>query len=251
MSLNATGLPSWVWPVLVGPFVGSLLGVLVRRLPEGRPVTMARSACESCGRVLGPLELVPIVSFVALRGRCAGCGAPIAPAHLAIELAATVLAVAAVAAGVRGDMLWADCAFGWVLLALGWIDWQHFRLPDVLTLPLLLAGLAVTAWLQPDELTQNALAAASFYLALRLVAVAYRAARGRSGLGEGDAKLLAAIGAWQGLLDGSHTLLLGAALGLAFGLLRLANGRAGVTTRIPFGPFLAVAAFVIQACFRH
>ncbi len=78
----------WWLPVLLSPFVGSFLGVLVRRLPSGGAVVMARSRCESCGRALGIFDLVPILSFLALRGRCRGCGAPIAVSHLAIELAA-------------------------------------------------------------------------------------------------------------------------------------------------------------------
>ena len=149
-------------------------------------------------------------------------------------------------AGARGASLWADCLFGWVLLALGWIDWEHFRLPDALTLPLLLAGLVVTGWLDPASLTEHALAAASAYLLFRLVAAAYRFARGRPGLGEGDAKLMAAIGAWVGLPGVSSTLLIGASLGLAFGATRLVLKRGGMAGVIPFGPFLAVGAWIAR-----
>ena len=237
-------LASGVWPILAGPFVGSLLGVLVRRLPAGRPVAIARSACESCGRELGPLELVPIVSYLAQRGRCASCGARIAPQHLAIELAATAVAVWAVAAGGTGAVLWATCGFGWALLALGLIDWQHFRLPDVLTLPLLLAGLGCTAWLDPLALPDHALAGVLGYGLFRLVAAGYRRVRGRAGLGEGDAKLIGAIGAWLGLQGLPQTLLIGAGLGLLFGIARAALRRGRLADAIPFGPFLAAAAWL-------
>ena len=243
MLQDGAALSSWLWPILAGPFVGSLLGVLVRRLPRGEPVAMARSACESCGRRLGPLELVPIVSYAVLRGRCAGCGARIAPEHLLIEVAAAALAASAAASGLRDAGLWAGCTFGWVLLALAWIDWRHFRLPDVLTLPLVLAGLAATAWLDQPALTEHALGAAFGYGALRLVAAAYRLLRGRAGLGEGDAKLLAAIGAWLGFRGLSDALLAGAVLGLLYGLARARVQRASLSSPIPFGPFLAIAAW--------
>ncbi len=239
-------LSSPIWPILAGPFAGSLLGVLVRRLPRGQPVVLARSACEDCGRRLRPLELVPVLSYAALGGRCAGCGARIAPEHLAIELAAIVPPASAVLAGLSGAALWTACGLGWTLLALAWIDWRHLRLPDALTLPLLLAGLATTAWLDPEALTEHALAAALGYGALRLLSVTYRALRGRSGLGEGDAKLMAAIGAWQGLAGLSDTLLLGALLGLAYGLARMVARGGRLSDRIPLGPFLAVAAWIAQ-----
>ena len=113
-----------------------------------------------------------------------------------------MLVAAWAAAAVEPELgwLWADCVFGWMLLALAWIDWTHLRLPDVLTLPLLLAGLGATALLDPDDATDHALAAAIGYAALRLVSFGYLKLRGREGLGAGDAKLLAAAGgvAWAG-----------------------------------------------------
>ena len=232
-------------PLLAAPFVGSLLGVLVRRLPAGRPVGMARSACEACGRTLGPAELIPIISFVALRGRCRGCGAAIAPMHLAIELAA--LAVAAWAAWVdTGAAAWAGCVLGWALLVLAWIDLRDFWLPDLLTLPLILAGLAATWWLQPWALTDHAIGAVAGYAALRLVSWAYRALRGRDGLGEGDAKLLAASGAWLGW-QALPLVLTGAAVaGLAAAAIAmLRGGRVTAATALPFGPPLAAATWIV------
>ncbi len=234
----------FVLPLLAAPIVGSMLGVWVRRLPAGRPVAIDRSCCEACGHVLAARDLVPVISFVLQRGRCRYCGAPIAPAHLAIELAA--LLVPGTAALVQPDpaWLWADCALGWGLLALGWIDWTHLRLPDVLTLPLLLAGLAATALLDRDMASDHALAAALGYAALRLLALGYRAWRGRDGLGEGDAKLLATAGAWVGLAGLGPVLLVAAVAGVPVALLR--GGRLRASTMIPFGTCLAVATWAVR-----
>ena len=90
---------SWWLPVLAAPFIGSFLGVLIHRLPEARPIGMARSACESCGDTLGARDLVPILSYLALRGRCRACGAPIGGFHPAVELAALAIALIAAALG--------------------------------------------------------------------------------------------------------------------------------------------------------
>ncbi len=244
MGIIGAALPSWVWPVAAGPFAGSVVGVLVRRLPVGRPVAIARSACEHCGRVLGPAELAPVISYLWLRGRCAGCGARIAPEHLYIELAATALAGWAAQSGASGLDLWATSLFGWALLALAWIDARHFRLPDALTLPLLLVGLMATAWLDAASLMDHAVASALGYTLFRLVAATYRLVRGRAGLGEGDAKLIAAIGAWVGLQGMSSTLLIAAVAGLLFGAARLAARRGSLSTVIAFGPFLAAGAWI-------
>ena len=237
-------MASWWMPVVAAPFVGSTLGVVVRRLPAGRPVAWSRSACEACGHTLGPLELVPILSYLALRGRCRECGSFIAPMHLAIELAAVAVAISAAAVD-AGNAVWAGCALGWTLLALAWIDASTFWLPDALTLPLLLAGLAATWWLQPWALADHALAAAIAYTLFRLVAWSYRRLRGRDGLGEGDAKLFAAGGAWLGLA-GLPPVLIGAALvGLLWaGLSALRGRRQTATTALPFGPCLAAAIWL-------
>jgi leader peptidase (prepilin peptidase)/N-methyltransferase len=233
--------------LVVSPIIGSFLGVLIRRLPSGEPVMLDRSRCEACRRPLGAADLVPIASYLLLRGRCRGCGARIAPFHLGVELAA--LAVAAVAAATCSDpaTLCCGCALGWTLLALAWIDWEAFVLPDVLTLPLVLGGLAATFWLQPQSLTDHAAAAALGYLLFRGVAWAYRRFRGGEGLGEGDAKLMAAAGAWVGITALSSVLLAGAGLTLAGGLVDAFRRGVGLrgTTRLPFGPGLCAALWIV------
>jgi leader peptidase (prepilin peptidase) / N-methyltransferase len=232
----------WILPVAVSPIIGSFLGVLIRRLPAGRPVALGRSACEACGHVLTPAEMVPIASYLRQRGRCAACGARISADHLYIELAALGVAIAAAVVVPGGPYLWVSCVLGWWLLALAWIDARNFRLPDVLTLPLIAAGLAEAAWLEPEALTDRAVATAAAFAALWLVARAYRMVRGREGLGLGDVKLMAAAGAWVGIALLPIVMLAGALLGLAYGGAQWLRGaKLGATTKLPFGPFLAAA----------
>ena len=239
-------MQDWLLPILVAPFIGSLLGVLIRRLPDGRPVTLARSACEACGTVLGVRDLVPLLSYVALRGRCRACGAPIGAFHPAVELAALAVAlVAALAVPDDAALLWLGCGLGWALLALGWIDWDHLYLPDALTLPLVPVGLAATWWLAPEALADHAIGAALGYAAFRAIAWTYRRLRGRDGLGEGDAKLLAAAGAWLGWEALPQLVLLAALAGLALaGIMALRRGRLDPAAPLPFGPCLALALWL-------
>jgi leader peptidase (prepilin peptidase)/N-methyltransferase len=235
-------IPAWLWPLLAAPFVGSFLGVLITRLPLGSPVVVGRSACPQCGARLGVRDLVPVVSFLVLRGRCRHCGGRIGWFHPGVELAA--LAVAGWACWAETDpvWIWIACGLGWTLLALAWIDWTSFLLPDVLTLPLLLAGLAVTIMVQPEALTDHCLAAALGYLSLVGIGLVYRQLRGREGLGGGDAKLIAAAGAWCGLEALPWIVVSSAVLGLLAALGLALTGRA-VTSRtwIPFGTCIALA----------
>ena len=234
----------WLAPMLVAPAIGSFLGVLIRRLPAARPVALARSCCDGCGHTLGPRDLVPLVSYLLSRGRCRYCGGAIGRFHPAVELAALAVAGWAVTA-VPGALLWPTCLLGWILLALSWIDARHMILPDLLTLPLIVAGLLVTAIVTPDLLADHGLAAALGYLALATTALVYRRLRGREGLGGGDAKLLAALGAWVGLETLPVVLFLAACLGLAFAAAGALSGKSmTATTAIPFGPFLAAAGWL-------
>lgn len=241
---RADRLVEWLLPLIVAPFVGSLLGVLIHRLPAGRPVALSRSCCGTCGRILGPAELVPVLSYVALRGRCRGCSAPIGRDHLGVEAAAAAVALWVLAVQ-DGSAAWADCVLGWTLLALAWIDVQHQRLPDVLTLPLLMAGLAATWWLEPWRILDHALGAAAGYAAFRLVAAAYRAWRGRDGLGQGDAKLLAAAGAWVGWEQLNQVVLLGAVATLGLAMWQ-SRGRLHDSLAAPFGPGLALGLWITR-----
>lgn len=230
--------------ILAAPFIGSFLGTLILRLPEGRPVFLDRSRCEACGHTLGAADLVPLFSWLVLKGRCGHCGARLGTFYPLIELAALGVAAWAILA-VPAALVWPTAALGWILLALAVIDAQHFILPDVLTLPLIPAGLAVAWWLAPDQLLHHAIGAAVGFLGFAGLAWAYEKLRGREGLGLGDAKLLAAAGAWVSW-TGLGSVLLWAApialvVSLAAGVIHgtLSDKLAG-RSALPFGPFLAL-----------
>jgi leader peptidase (prepilin peptidase) / N-methyltransferase len=242
--MASAGAAGW-GALIAAPFVGSFLGVVVRRLPEGRPIARGRSGCEHCGAALRVGDLVPLYSWLASGGRCRYCGHPLGWFYPGIELAALAVALAAVAAD-GGAQTWLDCLFGWWLLALGWIDMRRWLLPDALTLPLVIAGLAAAAAFDPEQLTERALGAILGYLGLRGVALLYRALRGRDGLGHGDAKLLAASGAWVGAMA-LPQVVLGAAVSalIAATALRLAGVPLSASSALPFGPFLALATWLV------
>ena len=227
----------------VGAVVGSFVALVAMRWPAGRPIALARSACDSCGAVLGAGELVPLLSFAVQRGRCRRCGARIPWRHPAIEVAAAAIGAASVAllplpAGA------AVAAFGWALLLLALLDAEHFWLPSAVTWPLTAAGLGVTAWLDPAALPDHVIGAVAGWASLALIAAGYRRLRGRVGLGGGDAKLFAASGAWLGWAA-LPTVLLGAALAGIVAALLLHGRSVTATTRLPLGIFLAAATWVV------
>jgi leader peptidase (prepilin peptidase) / N-methyltransferase len=239
------------WELLgVALVAGSFLGVVIERLPDRVPLGLRRSRCGACDTVLAVRDLVPFASWIAARGRCRHCGAWIGWFYPGVELAA--LAVAALALAVdRGVYAWVDALFGWWLLVLGWIDWRRLVLPDVLTLPLILLGLAEAWALAWAELPDRIAGAVAGYLALWAVAWLYRRLRGREGLGMGDAKLLAAAGAWVGV-SGLPTVVAGAAIAalVAAGAMMAGGARLdGIKldryTALPFGPFLALATWLV------
>lgn len=235
--------PSWaVLGGVAGAIAGSFLGTLLLRWPEGRGVASGRSACDGCGRVLGILDLIPILSAVLLRGRCRTCGAAIDPLHGRMEAGCAI--VGALACGMLPGLAGAGWALlGWLLLTLAVLDWRHFWLPDALTLPLAFLGLTLGLWVTDLTLPDRLIGAAGGYAALMMVALAYRAVRGREGLGLGDAKLMGALGAWFGWQALPFILLMAAAVGLVAVLARVAVGRkVDRTTRIPLGTCLAAAA---------
>ena len=242
--LSEIGPAEWSL-VLVAPFIGSFLGLLIQRLPEGSPVARGRSRCDGCGATLRVRDLVPILSWLMVGARCRYCGRPLGWFYPGVELAALAVALASVLID-GGQGAWLDCLLGWWLLALGWIDLRTWLLPDALTLPLIIAGLAASFMFDPDQLVNRALGAALGYASLMTIAALYRALRGREGLGGGDAKLLAASGAWLGAAGLPEVILLAALSALAAAAcLRLAGVRLGVLSALPFGPFLAVATWVL------
>jgi len=231
--------------ILLAPCVGSFLGVVIDRLPAGRPLLLGRSSCDHCGRTLGPRELIPIVSYLAQRGRC-GCGeVRLSWFYPTIELAALAVALSA-ASVLSGWLLWASLGLGWTLLALAAIDFRHYLLPDVLTLPLIPAGLAVAYALDPALLQEHALGAVIGFGAFAVIGWAYRRLRGRHGLGLGDAKLLAAAGAWLGWPALPGVVVIAAGLALALALAgALAGAKLAWTGKLAFGPHLALAFWLV------
>jgi leader peptidase (prepilin peptidase)/N-methyltransferase len=227
------------------PFIGSFLGVLALRLPENQPVVWARSACDHCRHVLAPADLVPIASYLMLRGRCRYCDAKIGHFVLLIEIAALVVAAWAVVQ-TSGAVLAASCVFGWMLLLLAIIDWRVQLLPDAITLPLMLAGLTVAAIVFREHLADHLIGGVAGFAIFALAAFAYRKLRGREGLGLGDAKLLGAIGAWVSWTGIPTVILWGSILGLAYALARALSGRGlRLSDCLPFGTFLAAGGWLV------
>jgi leader peptidase (prepilin peptidase)/N-methyltransferase len=236
---------SWIWPALLAPFIGSFLGVIVIRMESPRGILLGRSACASCGARLEPRDLIPVVSWLLLRGRCRSCGQRIGLFHPAMELAALGIALWS-ASLFAGALLWASCLFGWTLLALAAADLKYYLLPDFLTFPLIAAGLLV-AWLfGPQMLMSNAIGATAGYGFAVLLRYLYWKVRGREGMGLGDAKLLAASGAWVSWIGLPSVILLSALVGLAFALLRSRrDGSFSFSNRVPFGAFLCWGTWVV------
>lgn len=227
----------WLWPflgALTGLVAGSFLATVALRWPAGRSLA-GRSACDGCGARLRPAELVPILSFLWQRGRCRRCGAPIDWRHPAIEAAAALTGALALAAA-PGPAGLAGALFGWGLLLLLALDLDHYWLPDGVVLPLLALGLVAG----PAPLPDRFLAAGLLGGGLLLLRIGFLPLSGRDGLGLGDVKLGAAVGAWLSPVLLGPFLLLAALVGLW--LARAVRRRTGAI-EVPFGAAMAVAAF--------
>ncbi|MGR1580852.1 prepilin peptidase [Thalassobius sp. S69A] len=233
--------------VMCGPFVGSFLGVLVDRLPRGQDVVWGRSACRRCGTRLAFRDLIPVVSYLWLRGACRHCAGGIAPWVLYLEIAATGGAVLAAMAAPSAGLAWVWAVWLWLLLALAMCDLTRFRLPDPLTLCAFVVALVIAV--MPGGIGMQAgltgaLAGAGSFAALRW---GYRALRGREGLGLGDVKLMAGLGAWSGVRDLPLLVLIAASCALAVALvprvLARSRGTKPLALRaLPFGAALCGSA---------
>lgn len=228
---------------LLGLIFGSFFAALIMRWPEGKSVLKGRSHCDSCGRALGAMELIPLFSAIMLRGRCRGCNAHIDPLHWRIELACGVIgAAAAMIAPFPFALGW--MVLGWLLLVLAVLDARHYWLPDVLTLSLAGLGLMIAPWITGTSLTDGAIGAAAGYGALLAIAIGYRLLRRREGLGLGDAKLLGALGAWLGWQALPFILLTASLLGLCVALTAALASRTRLDRNmmLPLGTFLCIGA---------
>lgn len=227
----------------LGIVAGSFLAALILRWPVGRSILHGRSACDACGRILQPWELVPLFSAAFQRGNCRGCHAAIDPLHWQVELACGAIGVAAaMLAPLPFALGW--MLAGWMLLALAVLDARHYWLPDALTLGLALLGLTIGPWLTGVAQMDSIIGAAAGYGVLMAVALVYRALRGREGLGLGDAKLLGAMGAWMGWQALPMLVFLASALALLWvaGQALIRRTRPDATTMLPLGTFLCIAA---------
>lgn len=237
-----------VFAGIFGAMVGSFLNVVIHRVPRGESVVHPRSRCPRCASQIAWYDNLPILSWLLLRGRCRGCGESISARYPLVELVSALLAAALAVRLGPGVAALAAFYFAASLLALTYIDLDVQLLPDRITLPGIVIGLAV-AFLAPpgDRLVEPQAALAGALLGggiLWLVAWAYHAVSGREGMGGGDVKLLAMIGAflgWQGVL---LTLLLASFIGSAIGIGLMIRQRADSKLAIPFGPFLALGALV-------
>ncbi|MDX1483406.1 MAG: prepilin peptidase [Alphaproteobacteria bacterium] len=242
MALNLD--PGWLWPLVAAPAIGSFLGVLALRLPRGETVALARSACPHCRHALSARDLIPIVSWIAQRGRCRHCAARLGWFYPGIELLAIAVVVWS-ALVLPGDVIWLACLLGWWLILLGAIDAKEMVLPDILTLPLVIAGLVVGAYLAPDALAHHVVGVIAGFALIAGVGWAYRRLRGRDGIGLGDAKLAAAAGAWVGWAGLPGVVLIAAVSGIATTLiLTVAGSDRDLGERIPFGPHLALGLWI-------
>lgn len=199
------------------------------------------SRCPSCGHRIRFYENVPVLSWLALRGRCSACKTPISARYPLVELGtAGLFAAIAWRLGAQPvTLLW--CGFAAVLLVLALIDWDTTVLPDALTLPLLWAGIALAAlgWLPGLTLARSVGGVAAGYLSLWAVFWLFKLATGKEGMGYGDFKLLAALGAWLGWQAILPVVLFASVLGAVAGLAMKAGGALREGRFVPFGPFLA------------
>jgi leader peptidase (prepilin peptidase) / N-methyltransferase len=238
-------VPAALAGLALGAVAGSFVATILVRWPDGRSALSGRSRCDACEARLHVLDLVPVLSYAALRGRCRRCGARIDSRHLALEIAAAAIGLVALAAHPL-PLAAATALLGWWLLLIAALDLEHHWLPDVLTLPLIPLGLAA-AWagLGPP-LWERLAGAAIGWAALAGLAFLYRMVRGRDGMGGGDPKLMAALGAWVGAWF-LPAILLGAGLaGLAaVAAMRLRGREVKRDSRLPLGTLLALAAWPV------
>ncbi|MDA3919282.1 MAG: A24 family peptidase [Salinisphaera sp.] len=266
-------LPSWFFYaalILLGLVVGSFLNVVIVRLPhmmEARwkadaaeildqppasqetayNLAVPRSSCPHCGTQLRAIDNLPVISFLILRGRCAHCRAGISWQYPAVELIAAAMALLVGMRFGASIVLPFALVLSWTLLALAAIDWKTQLLPDSITLPLLWLGLLaslgapLTIAVTP---TDAIIGAAGGYLILWLVFQAFLLLTGKEGMGYGDFKLLAAIGAWVGWQQLPLVLLMASVAGALVGGLLMITGRIERGRAIPFGPWLALSGWL-------
>ena len=253
---------------LFGLCIGSFLNVVIHRVPlmlerdwkrdsaemlgapadvENAELTLSKPAsrCPQCGHLITWFENIPVLSYLVLRGKCSACKAPISMRYPAIEiLTATLFGAVAWKFGAQPvTALW--CVFVAVLVALAGIDWDTTLLPDNLTLPLLWGGLLASALGWTIPLSASVWGAIAGYLSLWSVYWLFKLATGKEGMGYGDFKLLAALGAWLGMSMVLPIILASSIIGAAVGIVMKLNASLREGRYVPFGPFLAGAGLAV------
>jgi leader peptidase (prepilin peptidase)/N-methyltransferase len=261
--------------LVLGLLVGSFLNVVIYRLPvildrqwreqcaelhnaqapnAGEPFNLVvpRSACPACKAPITALQNIPILSYLVLRGRCAGCGVRISARYPIIEALTGLLSAAVAWKFGYGWPTAAAIALTWFLIALTFIDVDHQLLPDSLTLPLVWMGLFLSLWAPvpggasvPVDMRSSILGAIAGYLSLWSVYHLFRLLTGKEGMGYGDFKLFAALGAWLGWKMLLPIILFAAVVGAVVGIALIAIQGRDRATPIAFGPFLAAAGWLV------
>jgi leader peptidase (prepilin peptidase)/N-methyltransferase len=251
---------------LFGLCVGSFLNVVIHRLPKmlergwqaqcaelrgedpapgpAYNLVVPRSACPACGAPITALQNIPVVSWLALRGRCAGCKAPISARYPLVEVLGGLLAACAVWRFGATPQGIGACVFLWSLLALTMIDFDTQLLPDSITLPLLWAGLIANLWHTFASLPDAVIGAVAGYLSLWTIYWLFKLIRGKEGMGYGDFKLLAALGAWLGWQLLPVIVLLSSVVGAGIGISLIVFRGRDHSVPLAFGPYLAIAGAI-------
>jgi len=264
-ALTQPGIFPFVCGIL-GLAVGSFLNVVIHRLPlmmerewqcqcaelrgEDMPelerLTLAtpRSRCPSCGHAISALENIPVISWLVLRGKCSACHTGISIRYPVIEAMTGLLTAFSAAHYGFGWMALGAILFTWSLISLTFIDFDTKYLPDSITLPLLWSGLLFNLSGTFTDLQSAVVGAMAGYLALWSVYWAFKLITGKEGMGYGDFKLLAALGAWQGWQMLPLIILLSSMVGAIVGILLIILAKRGRDVPIPFGPYLATAGLI-------
>jgi leader peptidase (prepilin peptidase) / N-methyltransferase len=234
---------------MVGLTVGSFLNVVITRLPEGEAFGLGRSRCPQCRRRLLWYDTIPLLSYLWLQGRCRWCDAAVPSRYPLVELAGALLAIALWIKFPVNLLLLAYVPFSMALLALSTIDLEHGLIPDAITLPVMALGLLLSLFLPGLSFSGALTGALTGAVLFQGIAWVYQKWSNRPGMGGGDVKLLAMIGAFLGLESLPWVVLFGATLGTLAGVaLVLVKGQGSQGewryTPIPFGPFLAAGALI-------
>jgi leader peptidase (prepilin peptidase)/N-methyltransferase len=239
-----------LWVALLGLVIGSFLNVVIARLPERRSLIHPPSSCPSCSHRIRWYENIPVVSYLVLRGKCSGCATPISWRYPLVELlTAFLFLVAALRFGATPLLFLRDLPFLAILVAVTFIDLETRLIPDPLSLGGLVLGLATSAFTPSLGFLSSLIGAASGFILFYAVAWYYQKRTGRSGMGGGDIKLLAMLGAFLGPEGVFTTVFVSSVFGTLIGLSyawfsRRKNGGEGSLLKValPYGPFLVLGA---------